>query len=164
MCDTPFSCATCGTQNPGNALFCHACGTRLGVAPDSEHPAKTVTREVVTRTGETLRDKAIKQATDFLVGKLFALWTTIAALAQSAVLTLFGGRSFLEWFLLTWPLTIAAALIALANQQSLKGSLAIVPVGAAILVIPGYVGTAIAGATTSTAPAPSLAPPSTSWD
>ena len=56
-------CSKCGTENPNDALFCHACGESMNVAPSNvvstqEEEINTRPKEVVKRYGTKTKNSA----------------------------------------------------------------------------------------------------------
>ena len=148
MSSPPIYCSNCGTRHEAGSSFCSKCGAKLGVhaAPPAEKPSATVRDEVVPKLAEVIIDEGINQLAPLVIAKVLTILSTVASVIQSAVLTVLNtGRSFPQWFLLTWPLTFAVAVIFVVNQRVTKGSLMIVPIGAVILLVATWLGTAISG-------------------
>lgn len=156
MSASSIYCAACGLQNPREAAFCNGCGSRLTLPAAPEHPAKTLGRDIVKETGkEVTRQVIVAPIAGVIAGAVFFVLTAIGALLASMWLgAQNAARSTPGWFVLTWPLTLASAAIVLLARRSLRGSIAIVPAGAVIVIAAAWLGSTIAG----TAAYPSSAP------
>lgn len=165
MSASSIYCAACGLQNPREAAFCNGCGARLTLPADPEHPAKTLGRDILTETGkEVTKQVIVTPLAGGIAGVVFFVLTAVGAFLGSLWLGAQNtARSTPSWFLLTWPLTLASAAIVLLARRSLKGSLAIVPAGAIIVVAAAWLGATISGVAYYTSPSPYAEEPATSF-
>ena len=99
---------------------------------------KDAARSVVMRTGGAVRDEAINVGLVWLLGAL-------ASAVPAVVLTMTSGaRTFAGWLALTWPLTIAAAMITVLGMRVVRGP-GLVLGAAGILFVAMWLGTTLVG-------------------
>lgn len=145
MSDSSAFCSGCGARLGSTDRFCPTCGA--AVSRETEAPvdngAPEIVRKVANKTGEEVLDRAVSAGVGGVMGFLGPI---IASLLPSLLLTLTaGGRGFLGWVALTWPLTLAAAAIVVVQQRSTRDSLSIVPIAIVILLVATVLGVNLAG-------------------
>lgn len=137
---SPF-CSACGARLGTTDRFCPTCGAAVAAAGET---APGVVRNVVNKTGEVALDTTVDAGVSGALEYVRALIPTVVPAALLKFLS-DSSQSFLAWFALTWPLTLAAAAIVVVQQRSTRGSLSIVPIGIAILLAATWLGVTLAG-------------------
>jgi hypothetical protein len=138
----------CQFVNPPSAKFCAECGASLTTSNTGRAFAEDLSKKVADKVQDHLIEQAVKWLFDlgrpfavFVFGTLFSFATSIVlAIADSA-------HGMGQWFLLTWPLTIAIAVVVvlLMGPMEDQAGIAKLTVAAAVVFGAMLVGSTFAG-------------------
>lgn len=143
-----FSCMKCQFVNPPSAKFCAECGASLTASNAGREFAEDLTKKVADKVQDHLIEQAVKWLFD--LGRPFVILVlgTVFSFASSVVLAIADSAHGMgQWFLLTWPLTIAIAIVValVTGPMEDQAGIAKLTVAAAVVFGAMLVGSTIAG-------------------